>query len=235
MDYCEINKWTKQDHNLLPNIQTALENLQEGELYLKFDIRWGYKNLRVRKEDQHKAVFKTMFRTYILKVTYFRLMNMPPTFQQIIYQDLWLILQKYPKNFGNYLDNTWIVTWKNPEGRALHQQITYELFNLLEEKSYFLKLGKCQFKQESMDLLGWTVGNGEIWIDPNKIPGLKMWPTKLTTHKQAQVTMGLMNYIRPAIKGYAEMARPITEAIKKKNLPFKWTRECKRALEYWLK
>ena len=39
MDYREINKWTKRDHNPLPNIRTALENLQEGELYLKFDIR----------------------------------------------------------------------------------------------------------------------------------------------------------------------------------------------------
>ena len=51
MDYREINKWMKRDHNPLPNIQTALENLWEGELYLKFDIRWGYKNLRIRKED----------------------------------------------------------------------------------------------------------------------------------------------------------------------------------------
>jgi len=51
---------------------------------------------------------------------------------------------------------------KDQEGRALHKQITYELFDLLEKKSYFLKLEKCQFKQESMDLLGWTVGNREI-------------------------------------------------------------------------
>ena len=86
-----------------------------------------------------------------------------------------------------------------------------------------------------MDLLGWMVGNGEIRINPNKIAGLKTWPTELTTHKQAQVTMGLMNYIRPAIKGYTEMARLITEAMKKKNLLFKWTKECKEALERLIK
>ena len=120
MDYREINKWTKWDHNPLPNIWMVLENLWEGELYSKFDIRWGYKNLRLQKEDQHKAVFKTMFGTYIPRVTYFRLMNTPPTFQRIIHQDLWPILQKYPRNFGNYLNDTWIVTQKNPEGRVLH-------------------------------------------------------------------------------------------------------------------
>ena len=88
MDYREINKWMKRDHNPLPNIRTALENLREGELYSKFNIRWGYKNLRIRKEDQHKAAFKTMFGTYIPKVTYFGLTNAPPTFQRIIHQDL---------------------------------------------------------------------------------------------------------------------------------------------------
>ena len=61
-----------------------------------------------------------MFGTYIPKVTYFGLTNVPPTFQQIIHQDLQPILQKYPKNFGNYLDDTWIITRKTPEGRALH-------------------------------------------------------------------------------------------------------------------
>ena len=103
-----------------------------------------------------------MFGTYIPRVTYFGLTNAPPTFQWIIHQDLQPILQKYPKSFRNYLDDTWIITQKDQEGRALHKQITYELFDLLEKKSYFLKLEKCQFKQESMDLLGWTVGNREI-------------------------------------------------------------------------
>jgi len=43
--------------------------------------------------------------------------------------------------------------------------------------------------------------------------------------------MGLMNYIRPVINEYVEMAKSITEAMKKKNLRFRWTTECKAALE----
>ena len=74
---------------------------------------------------------------YIPKVTYLGLTNTLPMFQRIIHQDLRPILQKYPKNFGNYLDDTWIVTWKNPEGTALHRRITHELFDLIEKKSYF--------------------------------------------------------------------------------------------------
>jgi len=88
MDYHELNKWTEKDNNPLPNIRTALKNLREGELYSKFDLHWGYKNLRIREEDQTKATFKTTFGTYIPQVTYFGLTNAPPTFQRVIHQDL---------------------------------------------------------------------------------------------------------------------------------------------------
>jgi hypothetical protein len=47
-------------------------------------------------------------------------------------------------------------------GHALHRQITHKLLQLLEENSYFLKLSKSMFEVESMNLLGWQVGNGEI-------------------------------------------------------------------------
>ena len=77
-----------RDNNPLPNIRTALENLKGGELFSKFDLQWGYKNLRIKKEDQHKAAFKTVFGTYVPRVTYFRLTNALPTFQRVIHQDL---------------------------------------------------------------------------------------------------------------------------------------------------
>jgi len=45
------------------------------------------------------------------------------------------ISQEFRELPGRYLDN--IVTWKNPEGMALHQRISHELFDLIEKKSYF--------------------------------------------------------------------------------------------------
>ena len=177
MDYQEINRWTKRDNNPLPNIRTALENLQGGELFSKFDLRWGYKNLRIKEEDQPKVAFKTIFGTYIPRVTYFGLTNAPPTFQRVIHQDLRPILQKYPWNVGNYLDDIWVMTGQDQKGRELHKKIVHELLELLEEKSYYLKLSKTQFEVESMDLLGWRVGNGEIRIDPDKVADKRMAPT----------------------------------------------------------
>jgi hypothetical protein len=123
-----------------------------------------------------KAAFKTVFGTFILNVTYFGLTNAPPTFQRMVHLDLCPLLQKYPWELGNYLDDVWIVTKKDAPGCALHRQITHKLLQLLEENSYFLKLSKSEFKVENMNLLGWQVGNREIRFDPDKSSGMTKWP-----------------------------------------------------------
>ena len=192
-------------------------------------MRWGYKNLRIRTEDQNKAAFKTIFGTYIPKVTYFGLTNTPPTFQRVIAKDLRPILQKYPQNIGNYLDDVWVVTKKDQEGRKLHKQINHELLELLEKESYFLKASKAKFEAEDMDLLGWRVGNGEIRIDPDKVVGLREWPRKLKTIKEVRQALGILGYQRPFIRGFAKLAKPLTE-LTKKDHPFEWTMECETAL-----
>ena len=108
-----------------------LENPHEGELYSKLDIRWGYKNLRIRKKDQHKAASKTVFGTYIPKVIYFGLTNALPMFRRIINGSFRVTrtCDQFYRNISRISGTTWmilglIVTWKNPEGRALRQRIT---------------------------------------------------------------------------------------------------------------
>ena len=231
MAYWELNKWTKRDNNPLPNIKIILENLQGGELFSKFNLRWGYKNLRIKPEDWEKAAFKMVFGTFILNMNYFGLTNTPPMFQRVVYLDLRPLLQKYPRKLGNYLDDLWIITKKDTARQKLHEQITHEVLQLLEENSYFLKLSKSEFGVETMNLLGWQVGNGEIWIDPDKISRIKNWPRTLKNKKDVQIILGVLGYQRPQIKGLAKIAKPLVELTKKKeNDEFKWTKEAEEAL-----
>jgi hypothetical protein len=41
------------------------------------------------------------------------------------------------------MDDWWIVTTGDKEGRRLHTQIIHEFLDLMEERSYFLKPKKC--------------------------------------------------------------------------------------------
>ena len=80
MDYRALNKWTVRDTYPLPLISNILDHLQGKTLFTKFDIRWGFNNIRIKEEDRWKAAFKTPFRLYEPTVMYFGLTNSPATF-----------------------------------------------------------------------------------------------------------------------------------------------------------
>jgi RNase H-like domain found in reverse transcriptase/Reverse transcriptase (RNA-dependent DNA polymerase) len=160
---------------------------------------------------------------------YFGLTNAPPYFQRVLRYDFADVLQKYPKKVFNYMDDFMVATQKSLKGLKRHQQICHELLDIMEKQSYFLKLSKCQFEQPKMDVLGWLVEDGNIKIDPAKVAGIAEWPRELKSIKEVQSTLGVLGYQRPFIQGFAHIAKPLMELMKKEK-PFKWTQECTAAL-----
>jgi hypothetical protein len=100
----------------------------------------------------------------------------------------------------------------------------------LEAESFFLKPSKCKFERSSIDYLGIVVSNGAISIDPTKHDGLATWPEQLATVKQVRSTLGIFGYQRPFIRGFADIAKPLTE-LTKKDTPFIWTPRCTAAIQ----
>jgi hypothetical protein len=85
-----------------------------------------------------------------------------------------------------------------------------------------------------MDVLGWLVEDGNVRIDLAKVAGIAEWPRELKSVKEVQSTLGVLGYQRPFIRGFAHIAKPLTELTKKK-VPFKWTQECRDALDKLIK
>jgi hypothetical protein len=81
IDYCPLNAITRKDVTPLPNLAQCIEDLQGMELFSKFDIRWGYNNIRIRKTDQWKSAFKMHRGLYEAKVMFFGMCNSPAAFQ----------------------------------------------------------------------------------------------------------------------------------------------------------
>ena len=59
IDYRPLNAVTRRDITPLPNLTQCIEDLQGMEVFSKFDIRWGYNNIRIQESDQWKGAFKT--------------------------------------------------------------------------------------------------------------------------------------------------------------------------------
>ena len=72
-DYHTINSYTVRNQYPLPLISDLICNLGGARLYTKFDVRQGYNNIRIKKEDAHKAAFKTRRGLYQPEVMMFGL------------------------------------------------------------------------------------------------------------------------------------------------------------------
>jgi hypothetical protein len=79
-DYKTLNDFTIPDKHPLPLITNLIEQLNGKILFMKFDIRMGYNNIRIAEEDQEKAAFTTPLGQYEPMVMNFGLCNTPATF-----------------------------------------------------------------------------------------------------------------------------------------------------------
>ncbi|GJX60791.1 putative reverse transcriptase domain-containing protein [Tanacetum coccineum] len=77
IDYHELNKLTVKNRYPLPRIDDLFDQLQGSSVYSKIDLRSGYHQLRVRKEDIPKNAFRTRYRHYEFQVMPFGLTNAP--------------------------------------------------------------------------------------------------------------------------------------------------------------
>ena len=74
---------------------------------------------------------------------------------------------------------------------------------------------KCKFAQTTTKFVGYLVGNGQIRPDPAKIEAVMR--LKLPeTHTQLRSTLGVLNYYRSHVPGYAMIAKPLTDILSSK-------------------
>ena len=76
-----LNSHTVQNAYPLPLLPKLINDMKDSTLFTKFDIHWGYNNIRIQETDQWKAAFITPFGLFEPTVMFFRFCNTPPTFQ----------------------------------------------------------------------------------------------------------------------------------------------------------
>ncbi|XP_025692800.1 uncharacterized protein [Arachis hypogaea] len=84
-------------------------------------------------------------------------------------------------------------------------------------------------KKEEVKFLGHVVSRGRIAVDPSKVEAVMEWerPTMVT---EVRSFLSLTGYYRRFMKGFSQIALPMTK-LTRKEVPFVWTTECEERFQ----
>ncbi|GJZ24431.1 putative reverse transcriptase domain-containing protein [Tanacetum coccineum] len=150
IDYRELNKLTVKNRYPLLRIDDLFDQLQGSRVYSKIDLRSGYHQLRVRKEDISKTAFRIRYGHYEFQVMPFGLTNALAVFMELMnrvckpYLDRFVIV---------FIDDILIYS----KSRKEHEGHLKLILNLLKREEF-----------------------EGIHVDPAKIEAIKDWVSPKT-------------------------------------------------------
>jgi len=213
-DYRYLNEWTVKNNYPLPLILDVLEDIGTKKVFTKMNLRWGYNNVRIKEGDEWKAAFTTPEGSFEPTVMFFGLTNSPATFQAMMNELLRDLI-----NMGKvavFIDDV-IVGTETEEG---HDEVVVEVIKRLKENDLYVKPEKCKWKVREVDFLDVVIGPEGIKMEKEKVKGVLEWPTPKCV-KDVQKFLGLANYYRWFIEGFATVARPLHDLVKE-NKKWDW-------------
>ncbi|GBG82955.1 hypothetical protein CBR_g36481 [Chara braunii] len=117
-----------------------------------------------------------------------------------------------------------LVYSKTYHGHAQHIEWT---LGALRDAGFKIALEKSEFFLSEISFLGYVVTRGGLRPDSRKVAAVREAPVP-TSLTQVRAFLGLALYYRRFIKGFAAIARPLTNLLRK-DQPLSWDAECEQA------
>jgi hypothetical protein len=124
------------------------------EFFTKLDLKSGFWQIQIRKEDRPKTAFITPFGLYQFNVLPQGLMNSPQTFQRVMST----VLEPCRPFCQVYLDDIVVFSKSINE----HVQHLHQVLQCLYQNNLKLNPSKCMIAQPKIDYLGHTITSTTI-------------------------------------------------------------------------
>lgn len=207
LDYRALNKVTVRDRYPLPRIEDLIDKLSGSAIYSSIDLQAGYYQIRITEEDVPKTAFITPLGHFEYRVLCMGLTNAPATFQRVMNR---IFAREINDGFlVVYLDDLLIFS----KDAATHEQHLRQVMQVMRENKLYAKQSKCEFNKAEVSFLGHVVGAYGVRKDPSKIKTIIDWPIP-KTKEELRSFLGLANYFRKFILGYASIAARLNDLLK---------------------
>ena len=200
-----------------------INRLRQARLFTKFNVRWGYNNIRIKAGDEWKAAFVTNRGLFEPQVMLFSLTNSPATFQALmntIFADL--VAQG---KVAVYLDDILIYSHTTAE----HRDVTHEVLRRLMDHDLYLHPEKCEFECTEVEYLGLVIHQGKVTMDPVKVQAVTDWPAPQNI-RELHGFLGFANFYCRFIKNFAHLAQPLND-LTRKDARWSWNVSCRQAFQ----
>jgi len=163
IDYRELNRVTVKNKYPLPRIDDMFDQLAGAVVFSKIDLRLGYHQLKIKREDVPKIAFRTRYGHYEFLVLPFGLTNAPAYFMDLMNRVLHPSLDKFVVVF---IDDILIYS----KSRQEHAQHLCAVLSTVANHKLYAKLKKCDFWMEKVHFLGHIISKDGISVDLLKWP-----------------------------------------------------------------
>lgn len=224
VDYRSLNAITRKDAYPLPRCDDLLDAVgqNKAKFFTSLDLMKGYYQIMLDKESMDKSAFICHMGLFRYTRMPFGLTSAPATFQRLMSR---ILKGVSPTKVHCYIDDILITTETLDE----HLKILNEVLDRLRQAGLRLRPDKCHFIRPELRFLGYIVSKEGLKTDPNKIQTVVTHPIPAKV-KDVRSFYGLCSYYRRFIKGFATLAKPLAELMKK-DAPFDWGKAAKSAFE----
>jgi len=221
VDYRMLNALTVKSKFPIPVIDELLDELSSARWFSSLDLRAGFNQIRLAPGEEFKTAFQTHWGQFEYIVMSFGLTGAPNIFQGAMNKTLKPLLRKCIIIF---FDDILFYSSSFEE----HLQHLQQVFELLAQDQWLVKLSKCRFAQESISYLGHVISAKGVGTDPTKVEVVHQCPQPADV-KELRSFLGLAAYYRKFVRNFSIIARPLHDLLRKGQL-FVWTEAHQSAL-----
>jgi len=219
LDFRKLYQITTRQAFPMPNVEELLDRLGGSVWFSIVNLGSAYYQVELEESSQDKTAFSTKNGQYCFTRMPFGIAAAPGTFQEMMAKILGDM-----KNTMVYLDDIMIYT----KNREEHYVILNNVLKRIRECGLRINPMKCHLLCQEVKFLGHIIDKDGVKTDPSKIDAIKTFERPKCI-KNLRSFLGICNYYRRFIEGYARKSRALEELCGVNTNKLIWTETYDRA------